>query len=89
MADRKSNLRAGGHRGGATFAVHYSASEDGRHRHRMSHIVRGGVVVGLLLLGTGSVACDVLGAPFTPAVQALLGIIGVLSGGVIGAREPV
>ena len=58
------------------------------HPHRFSHIVRGGVVVSLLLLGTGSVLCSFFGVPFTPALQTALGTIGVLSGAILGAREP-
>lgn|GEM_PF-4316348 len=58
------------------------------HPHRFSHIVRGGVVVGLLLLGTGSVLCSFFGVPFTAALQTAIGTVGVLSGAILGAREP-
>jgi len=61
-----------------------------RHRHgQFSHIVRGGVVMGLLVLATGSVACEASGLQFSATIQTVLGMIGVLSGAVLGARETV
>jgi hypothetical protein len=61
-----------------------------RHRSsRMSHIIRGSVVVGLLVLAVGSVLFEAGGLQYSVTAQAVLGTIGILTGAVIGARESV
>ncbi len=63
-------------------------SHRGHGRRRVSHVIRGGVVVGLVALATASVLLDVAGVHYPTGLQAVVGTLGVLCGAIIGAREP-
>ena len=43
---------------------------------QFSRIVRGGVVIGLLTMASGSVALSAAGLPFDPAFQIVAGFLG-------------
>jgi hypothetical protein len=61
-----------------------------RQEPRMSHfsrIVRGGVVMGLLTMASGSVLLSAAGQVFDPGLQVATGVLGCLMGGYFGARE--
>lgn len=60
-----------------------------RHVSRSSHVVRGSVVMGLLVLAAGSVLFQASGFHYSAIAQTVIGTLGVLSGAVLGAREPV
>jgi hypothetical protein len=60
-----------------------------KHRlRRFSHMIRGGVVVGLLALATGSVILELAGLRYSTEIQMALGSLGALAGVIFGAREP-
>jgi hypothetical protein len=51
--------------------------------------IRGGVVIGLLAMAVGSTLFDVSGFHFSTTAQVVIGSLGVLTGAILGAREPV
>ena len=59
------------------------------HASRFSYVVRGGTVIGLLAAASGGIVFQVAGLPYSPIAQAVIAALGVLTGAMFGAREPV
>jgi hypothetical protein len=60
-----------------------------RHLSRFSRIVRGGTVIGLVAAATGGIVFQLAGWSYSPMAQTLIACLGVVTGAVFGAREPV
>lgn len=64
-----------------------SANKREPHLTQFSRIVRGGAVIGLLTMASVSVVLSTAGMAFDPVLQCVAGLLGVATGGILGARD--